>query len=154
MYKFKKLDQAWQKLRNVTEIFYYLQGQQPWTTGQLYVLHVAVAPMYRDPKSDSDSDSAYGIFGNSWRIVRIIAIIANLVIWGVNQMLWTWFQDVDSQDKNVVVKLTYDRLTLTQPSGVEFLTQGKWICYTNFTVTDPNENENFRNQFCWKFGVS
>jgi len=34
-------------------------------------------------------------------------------------------KDVDSQDKNVVVKLTYDRLTLTQPSGVEFLTQGK-----------------------------
>jgi len=35
------------------------------------------------------------------------------------------FQDVDGQDKGVVVKLTYDRLTVTRPSGVELLTEGK-----------------------------
>ena len=36
------------------------------------------------------------------------------------------FQDVDGQDKGVVVKLTYDKLTVTRPSGVELLTEGKW----------------------------
>lgn len=35
------------------------------------------------------------------------------------------FQEVDGQDKGVVVKLTYDGLVLTRPSGVELLTQGK-----------------------------
>ena len=34
------------------------------------------------------------------------------------------FQEVDGQDKGVVVKLTYDRLTVTRPSGVELLAEG------------------------------
>ena len=48
------------------------------------------------------------------------------------------FQDVDSQDKGVVVKLTYDRLIVTRPSGVELLSEGKWLCCTKFTVIDPS----------------
>lgn len=34
------------------------------------------------------------------------------------------FQEVDGRDKGVVVKLTYDRLTVTRPSGVELLAEG------------------------------
>jgi len=34
-------------------------------------------------------------------------------------------KNVDGQDKGVVVKLTYDRLTVTRPSGVELLTEGE-----------------------------
>ena len=47
------------------------------------------------------------------------------------------FQDVDGQDEGVVVKLTYGRLTVTRPSGIELLTEGKWPCCTKFTVIDP-----------------
>ena len=48
------------------------------------------------------------------------------------------FQDVDGQDKGVVVKLTYDKLTITRPSRVELLTEGKWSCCAKFTVIDPS----------------
>ena len=48
------------------------------------------------------------------------------------------FQDADGQDKGVVLKLTYDRLTVTRPSGVELLSEGRWRCCTKFTVIDPS----------------
>lgn len=34
-------------------------------------------------------------------------------------------QEVEGQDKSIVVKLTYDALTLKRPSRVDFLTEGE-----------------------------
>lgn len=34
-------------------------------------------------------------------------------------------QEAEGEDKDIVVKLTYDALTLTRPSRVDFLTEGE-----------------------------